>query len=346
MHKGLLLLSVIVFVGTLAVSIFVMQKNNHKGAIANAIEVLPRRNVYVGAWVEGFWDNDTKTLSAQKLRDFESQMGKKMALTNIYAEWEYLQDPRLLATLSEISANGWTPIISSNPSFFDDCKEVEASLYEAIARGDCDEFLRSVGRNLASYQRPVFLRFAWEMNLPQMYWSVTNVKSKPDDFVAAWKKFHTIVEEAGARNVIWILSFNTSSASTTPYKDLYPGDEYVDWVAIDGYNWGDSHSWSKWTNFNGVFRNSYNELLAVTDKKPVMLSEVNSAESGGNKADWLTDMLTKQIPESFTKVEAIIFFNENKTTGEKVDWRLEKSASYIKAINGGLDNDIYKSTYP
>ncbi|MFO0703985.1 MAG: glycosyl hydrolase [Patescibacteria group bacterium] len=305
-------------------------------------------SVYVGAWVHGSWDNDKKTLNTKVVKDFEEDIGKKIAIMNMFSEWQYLENKNLVTDLNKISDNNWTPMISANPAFFDKCKKGNDSLYKTIASGACDEFLKSVGQNLKNYGKPVFLRFAWEMNLPNMYWSIKALKSTPQEFVEAWRHFHDVVRNEGATNVLWVLSFNTSSANTVPYVDLYPGDEYVDWVAIDGYNWGNTHpEWSRWTDFNGVFRNSYNELTAITNK-PVMLSEVNSTPNGtgGNKSDWLQDMLEKQIPKNFPKVEAIVFFNENKTEGEKVDWRMEKSADYLKVLREHLNEPLYKSNYP
>ncbi len=305
---------------------------------------MPRR-VYVGAWAGGFWDSSTKTLDVSALSTFEKNVNKKMAIANMFSEWGYLANPELLEDLNQISDQGWVPMISSNPHFFDGCSERKDNLYKEIASGRCDEFLASAAANLKAYKKPVLLRFAWEMNLPSMYWGVEKVKSTPKDFIASWRHFYDVLDKEGADNVVWVLSFNTSSGETIPYKDLYPGDKYVDWVAIDGYNWGVGKPWGGWTDFNGVFRNSYNELVAVSDK-PVMLSEVNSATNGGNKALWLRDMLNVQVPEKFPKVEAIIFFNENKSEGESVDWRLEKSEEFLMEVRKGLANNMYRSTFP
>jgi len=237
-------------------------------------------------------------------------------------------------------------MISANPFFFTDCPENNESVYKTIANGDCDDFLREAARNLKSYKKPIFLRFAWEMNLPNMYWSIEKTQSTPKDFINAWRKLYKIFDEENAQNIIWVLSFNTTNSNSVPYKELYPGDEYVDWVAIDGYNWGNSHDWSGWANFNGVFRNSYNEITDITTEKPIMLSEVNSAPNGGDKAKWLDDMLTLQVPENFPLIEAIVFFNENKTEGESVDWRMEKSEKYLDVLKKTLKNKMYRTSYP
>lgn len=337
-------ISIITFLLLCILTIF-LYVNPKKQTSAVTLKKPPQQEVYIGAWVGNFWDSKTKTLNISVLKNFEQLIDKKMAIANIYSEWTYLSDKDVITKLDSISNEHWVPMISSNPHFSENCPDKNESLYKTIASGACDTFLKKIGSNLRSYNKPVFLRFAWEMNLPNMYWGIKKTNSTPQEFVAAWKHFHTILKKEKADNVIWVLSFNTCHAKTIPYADLYPGDEYVDWVAIDGYNWGDSHDWSNWTDFNGVFRNSYNELIAISDK-PVMLSEVNSAPSGGDKAKWLQDMLAVQIPEKFPQIKAIIFFNENKQEKESLDWRIEKSKKYSNAVKTTINNKIYKSSFP
>lgn len=339
------IISLVVFVSVIVAASLVNMYQKPVVTTLPEVKIQDPREVYVGVWVGGFYDNAKKKLNTKVVSDFESKIDTKMAITNIYSEWGYLENKELLTILNSISDNGWTPMISSNPYFFEGCQEKKDSLYKVIGSGTCDEFVRSAARNLRSYDKPILLRFAWEMNLPDMYWSVAKTKSTPKEFIEAWRHLHDIFKQENANNVVWVLSFNTSNSNTIPYAQLYPGDDYVDWVAIDGYNWGVGPPWGGWTNFNGVFIKSYKELTAIT-KKPIMLSEVNSAERGGKKSEWLTDMLEKQIPENYEQVEAIIFFNENKTQGEKVDWRIEKSDEYITAVKNGLDSPLYKSSFP
>lgn len=344
MHNKNLIIIIPLFIIFFAIIISSFQKR-----VSSPIDnpnTIERKDVYLGAWVGGFWDNDNRTLNVDSLKKFEQDIDKKLAIANIFTDWKYISNPLYLEDLNNISQNGWVPMISTNPSFFDGCPdEKDGSLYKTIANGRCDGHLKDIANNLRVYDKPVFLRFAWEMNLPDMYWSISALNSTPSEFIEAWRRFHSILKRENTKNVIWVLSFNTSSGKTIPYKELYPGDEYVDWVAIDGYNWGDSADWSNWTSFNGVFRNSYNELRSVSDK-PIMLSEVNSSPSGGDKAKWIKDMLDEEIPNNFSKVEAIVFFNENKFEGESVDWRMEKSPEYLKVLRESLNNKIYKSKFP
>ena len=57
----------------------------------------------------------------------------------------------------------------------------------------------------------------------------------------AWKHIVDIFRSVGANNVsyVWCPNFIYPSTTTWPtYASLYPGDSYVDWTCLDGYNWG------------------------------------------------------------------------------------------------------------
>lgn len=300
------------------------------------------RKVYLGAWVGGFWDNDKKQLHTEKLVEFENKIGKKVAIASFYRGWAEIEDPKLIDDFKEISSHGWTPMISANPYFFDDCIHKTDSLYKTIASGACDNVLRSISKNFRSYGDTIFFRFAWEANIVDVDWGVQRVGSTPQNFIQAWRHFHEIMQEEQANNVVWVLAFNTSKHDSIAYDQLYPGNDYVDWVGIDGYNWGETQEWSDWQSFSGVFDRSYNELIALAPDKPLMISEFNSASVGGDKAAWFEDALQEQIPYKYPKIEAIVFFNEDRTTQEGVDW-LFIEQKLVDIIKQNLKSSIYRS---
>ena len=68
------------------------------------------------------------------------------------------------------------------------------------------------------------------------------------------------------KNVKWIWTTNvTNHGEGATLTGNYPGDEYVDYISIDGYNWGKSQSWSSWKSFAQVFDDAY-KALANIDK--------------------------------------------------------------------------------
>ncbi|MCR4326495.1 MAG: glycosyl hydrolase [Candidatus Roizmanbacteria bacterium] len=301
------------------------------------------REILIGVWTEEFWNNQTKTLEVQKIKEFEKNINKKVAIANYFRGWDEMGHPQVITELNSMHSNGWTPMVSTNPYFTEKCTSSTDDLYVTIAKGNCDVLIRSIAKVIKTYDKPIFLRFAWEMNIDSNTWSVQSTYSSPDAFIAAWRHMHAIFTAQKVKNVKWVFSVNVESPSTIPIELLYPGDAYVDWTGIDGYNYGTTQSWSHWSSFDEVFRPTYEHMLAIAPNKPLMISEFNSVAQGGSKSEWFADALDVQIPNHYPKIKAIIFFNENKTITEGVDWRIENSRSVINTVRKSLDNSIYTS---
>ncbi len=79
---------------------------------------------------------------------------------------------------------------------------------------------------------------------------------------------------------------NVNCDGQCPFSAYYPGDDWVDDVGLDGYNFAAVHDVS-WMSFTQLFQQSYQQLTALTSK-PVMITETASTEAGGNKAGWIT----------------------------------------------------------
>jgi beta-mannanase len=141
------------------------------------------------------------------------------------------------------------------------------------------------------------LRFNHEMNGWWFPWAegrtstgVVNGNS-PGDYVKAWRHVHDIFTRVGATNVSWLWSPNIVAVNTN-YADLasvYPGDAYVDWTGVDGYNWGTSDPDFDWQSFADVFGDIYPKLAAKG--KPIIIGEMASDEVGGSKAQWIDDII-------------------------------------------------------
>lgn len=108
----------------------------------------------------------------------------------------------------------------------------------------------------------------------------------------------------------------------------YPGDAYVDVLALDGYNWGTVRPWSTWRSFEDIFAGPYARVTAI-GPQPVWLAELASTGEGGDKAAWVRDMLAST---AFPRITALVWFNQDKET----DWRIDAAADVIEAARAGL----------
>ncbi len=301
--------------------------------------------IYLGAWTEGLWDSKTNVLHPEALQLFEEHIGKKVTIAHIYRGWHELDSDNFITELQTIDRYSWVPMVSANPYYFDQCKHTRYSLYKSIERGDCDAFLRNISIRFRTYGKPLFFRFAWEMNIPSNEWSLQYTGSTAQEFVGAWRHIHTIMNEENVTNVQWVFCPQVNTPTSIAYEEIFPGDEYVDWVGLDGYNWGTTQSWSSWQNFSDVFGSSYDELVKLAPGKPVMIAEFGTTDQGGDKPGWFSAALNTQIPQRFPEVKALIFYNEDRSQEEQSNWKIDSPPQTLKSIQQGLKDSRYVSDF-
>lgn len=288
--------------------------------------------VYLGVWQPGAPWNMTA------LDQFERETGKHVAIVHWYQGWGAANSALNISLLSSVSARGSVPMITWEP--WDYTKGADQPEYNLanIANGNFDSYIRSWANGLSAYQKPVLLRFAHEMNNPVYPWSIGVNGNTPDQYVAAWRHVHDIFAAAGATNVQWIWSPNVWWEGQPDIEPMYPGDGYVDWVAMDGYNYV---AWGGWKSFSQIFGPTYQKLTALTSK-PVMVAEVASDETGGSKADWITSMYTNEIPAQFPRIKAVVWFNEKRDA----NWPVGSSSQALKAYSRAVSSSKYVSAWP
>ena len=90
-------------------------------------------------------------------------------------------------------------------------------------------------------------------------WGPASSGNTPEDYVSAWRHVVTIFRDAGATNVLWVWSPNVDCGGRCPFEAFYPGDAWVDWVALDGYNYGPING-NRWMTMAETFGSSYDEI--------------------------------------------------------------------------------------
>jgi hypothetical protein len=245
-----------------------------------------------------------------------------------YASWTLDEDFPASAAATTAAA-GATPQITWEP--WDPAAGADQQTYPlaGIAAGDFDDYVGRWAAQIAAYGQPVELRFAHEMNADFYPWSEVDGRNPPGSYVDAWRRVHHVFAEAGADNVTWIWSPNVPFPQTTDLASLYPGDDYVDAVALDGYNWSTVLPETTWQSFDAIFAPGIDELRELTSR-PVFIGEVASAEQGGDKAAWVSDMF--DILQARSDICGFTWFHIAKET----DWRIDSSTESLAAFRAGL----------
>ncbi len=294
--------------------------------------------IALGAYISGApWD-------ATKIDQFASMVGATPAIVMWYQDWLHPGvrefDP---VKMNAVSDRGAVPMVTWDP--WDDARGATQPAFAlgTILGGTYDAFLRDWARNAATWNRPFYLRFAPEMNGDWFSWGVKANGNTSAQYVATWRHVVDIFRQEQAANVRWVWCPN-ADLNWVPFGDLYPGDAYVDWVALDGYNWGASQPNDPnkhWTAFADVFGPSYAAILGLTNK-PLMIAETASTELGGDKAQWIAQSLLTELPVRFPRVRAVIWFDENKET----DWRVNSSSPSLAAYRTVAASPVYRGDPP
>jgi beta-mannanase len=265
--------------------------------------------------------------SPGQLAATESAVGARAAIVGTFADWASAPAfPRSWA--DAVTRHGAVPLISWEPwdSERGGTDQPDYAL-ATIAGGAHDALIDRWARAVKAFGHPVMLRFAAEMNGDWLPWSTGVNGNRPGDYVAAWAHVRDRFARVGARNAIWVWNPIIPSGATVPLTGVFPGADAVDWVAVDGYNWGATRSWG-WQSYTDIFTPAVAELRSLAPGRPVMIAETGSAPDA-RKPAWIADTLRRARTD---RVDAVVWFEFRKET----DWRLAANPASASAARAAL----------
>lgn len=143
------------------------------------------------------------------------------------------------------------------------------SAFDEVANGGADSYYKTLAQNLVSTGfGSSDIRLGWEFNGNWMGWSICNqngsgLTSWAGDFVPAFQNIVTSMRSVSGANFKFIWNPLDSSNVSCPGANLenfYPGDNYVDMVALDVYDGigASTSDAARWTDMlNGVNSGNY-----------------------------------------------------------------------------------------
>lgn len=279
------------------------------------------------------------------LRALESRMRVSFPLISLYTAWGSHPDQQFNpAPLNRILAHGAIPVLTWEPWVTDFARaglppmpDRQFRSLQAIARGDYDFYIEAWADAARRWDRPLMIRLGHEMNATWYPWGERAFGNTAEDYVRMWRHVVGVFRQRGATNVIWVWS-----PARRPLHHLYPGDEWVDWVAMTLLNFGTVPPGWKWESFADMFDPYYPELSR--HGKPIMIAEVASAEVGGSKAQWIYEAMGS-LPARFPAVRAFMWFNQAQDRYWPINWSLTSSRDAADAFRRAAA-DPYFITQP
>jgi len=211
-----------------------------------------------------------------------------------------------------------------------------------VAGGAYDGYIREFAEAARDWGSGFFLRFNWEMNGDWFPWGAAVNGAQPGDYVAAWRHVHDIFTSVGATNATWVwCPYVEVKRKFAPLAPLYPGDSYVDWTCMDGFNWAENPTNPHpWRNFDEIVGPTYRKIVKrIAPGKPMVLAEIASTGTPKAKAKWIRNMF-KMLARKYRRIRGLIWFNQND---RNIDWPLDTSPVAAGAFARGIRREAFKS---
>jgi len=288
------------------------------------------QQVYLGVFREGAPKN------MGYIKQFEQQAGKKPAMIMWYQDWAQSFPKDDVMTVIDYGA---VPHIVWEPWYWTVKDNIKL---KDIVSGKWDGYIRSWAKGVKEVGKPIFLRIMHEMNMEGYPWGLVNNDKNPELYIKAFRHIVDIFRGENASNAIFVwapMNYSFPNESWNDWVKAYPGNEYVDWIGFDGYNWGDTQGWSDWQVLKYLFRDQARKAHKLWPAKPIMIAEFASTERGGDKAAWIRE-IPGYLKTSMRDIDAIIWFDTKKET----DWRINSSEKSLAAFKEIMRDPIFSSS--
>jgi hypothetical protein len=257
----------------------------------------------------------------------ESQTGRQLTVVRVFKRWDaafptdyerWLRDSGHAIFLSAAAqrVNGshvsWSSIANAQPG---------SELY--------DQILRWADR-IQAYGAPVFFAFDAE---PE---TGPSSMGSPGDFAAAWRRIVSVFRDRGvtnARHVVTLTAFTYGRTDARRAAAWYPGDDWVDAIGADGYNFFGCTSGANetWREFSRIFE-PVRQFGLEHPSKPIMIAEYGSVEdpnTPGRKAEWIAGARSTLQSPGWNQFDAALYWH-SRTPG--CDFWVDTSQSSLDAL--------------
>ncbi|MEX0754833.1 MAG: hypothetical protein WD206_00140 [Actinomycetota bacterium] len=161
-----------------------------------------------------------------------------------------------------------------------------------------------------------------------------------EEFKRAWWRIHKIFRQEGAADkVYWSWTVTAWGLENGHAAKYYPGKDFVDRVAVTGYNWDKCEADRKWRWMGEIIRPSYD--WARRRGKKLIVAEWGTTESvpgRPSKAEWIANARKTFKSDRWKGLEALLYYNSDSDC----NWWVYSSSSAEKAWRAMATDRYYR----
>ena len=309
-----------------------------------------QRASYWGAWIGDQLTGGQPPWDMSSVARFQELTGKAPSLLEFAAPFADCGDPPCsfyrfpTYEMNTIRGYGAIPFFSWGSQSVpvpDDLNEPNFQLADIVA-GTYDGYIREFAEGARDWGHPFFLRFDWEMNGNWFPWAEGANGNQPGEYVLAWQHVHDIFTAVGATNATWVwCPYADPKHRYGPLARYFPGENYVDWTCLDGFNWARNGVNSQpWRSFDAIFGPSYRTIVKrLAPHKPMLLAEMASGGASHAKSIWIKRMF-KSLRTKYRRIRGMIWFEQ---IDRGVQWPIETSPKVTREFRRGVNQRGFRS---
>lgn len=260
----------------------------------------------------------------------QTEVGKNFAIIRYFGDWEV---PGSNATTM---INNRLVLISHKPP--------GAGSWRKIADGTYNKFLDDLGDYYKARNKEVVVILHHEPHDDATNLGKSGEFGTDEEYRAAWRTFVTRIKARGANKVKFGYCAVGSWATKTPDK-LYPGNDLVDVLCHDVYNWGDYKG--GWDEFADDW--SKQVSLAKRLDKPIIGGEVGVHPSGGghSRGQWFRNAAAyiKGNADASKYIIGFCYYHVDSHGGSGHMWRFLSNANTFDDGKQGYIDAFKNDTY-
>jgi hypothetical protein len=299
-------------------------------AVTPPTVTLPSARIAHGAFPGDLFAGMLTSQARAVIQGWERLTGKELAVVHLFTTVDAFPD----VALDVIAEHGATPMISLSPG-----QHSLDAIIQGVDDGDYRRFAAQLRDWTQRRDRQVLLRWGWEMNGYHPWSGVRNGNGPeaPRRYIEAWRHVVGLFRAQGATAdrvpFVWCPdAYGQGQYIGTPDKwnyteNYYPGDDWVDWVGLDGYC-GPKNSGH---SFEDIFDSPTNGMAMSTmarahPQKPMLLGEI--AVSNGGDTRWLYKAFEAMTSDRYPTLRLICWFNKDQ---DGYDWQLRPGTEVTNA---------------
>ncbi|MBI5087317.1 MAG: PKD domain-containing protein, partial [Actinobacteria bacterium] len=282
----------------------------------------------------------------QAVTALETTLGRPLEVVRVFETWS---DQFPDSYHNFLKAGGRTMILSIKPNASRG-RVMWPSIATAAPGSQVDTEIRSWARRIRDFQAPIYVTLHHE---PES--TSTNQYGTSNDFIAAWRHWVEVFREEGATNVkfMWIMtdySYMVSSTDRRYAPKWYPGDDYIDAMAIDAYNWhvcrpdpSQNNAWKTLAQIIEPFR-AFGAQHPTEDMWPAELGTREDPHVANRKAGWIDQARELFKQPNYAQFKGITYFNADAINPNFPDclWLVSTSASATASLRTMAQDPWYQ----